>query len=56
MDYLLQEDGSKLLLEDQSGNLLLDAPETPEFWSGGLNREFNELSPTRFTVGPDLRW
>lgn len=54
-DYLLQESGSLLLNEDGS-RLLLDAPQTPTYWTGGIAVEQGQLSPSSYQTKANLMW
>ena len=54
-DYLLREDGFLLLSEDGS-RLLLDTPETPTYWTGGIATEQGQMSPSSYQRKANLIW
>lgn len=59
--YLLNEDGSKLLLENLSGALLLDSLGTQTYWNGGLAEERGKIYVDSWQMGfrdnpTKLRW
>lgn len=54
-DYLLMEDGDFLLLEDD-GLILLDSAADVTYWTGGLSREYGNVSPGSYQMNPSLKW
>jgi len=50
--YLLTEDGGKILLEDNTGAILLEESPT-EFWGGSLAVERGFISPDSYQVNRD---
>lgn len=58
--YLLQEDGSKLLLEDESGYLLLEY-DNVEYWAGFVAIENGKVYQDSWQMGErpnpnQLKW
>lgn len=59
--YLLNEDGSKILLADLSGALLLDDTTEQVFWRGFVGNEHGVVHVDSWQMGPrdnpsKLRW
>lgn len=44
--YLLTEDGGRILLEDNTGALLLEDP--PEYWTGDVEMKHGQIEPSSY--------